>query len=116
VGNTDSTTRIDVRREERRGAAQSELGESSSVGDTSSAGCSQHQPIEVGLPDTAERYAEDGGIGEAEPVLGGDTDGISYRTHSTANRVSRLKALGNAIVPQVAMIFANAIYQLEADR
>jgi hypothetical protein len=30
----------------------------------------------------------------------------------TVNRVNRLKALGNAIVPPVAMIFAGAIYDL----
>lgn len=43
------------------------------------------------------------------PRLDRDADGLPARMDPTANRVPRLKALGNSIVPQVAEVFARAI-------
>lgn len=71
------------------------------------------------------RFAEPGRVGEVESELGGDVDGSSDRMDATpvqvrevegiedsVNRVQRLKAIGNGILPGVAVIFAGAIYDV----
>jgi hypothetical protein len=60
-----------------------------------------------------------GGDRKGELLLGGlvkalPQDDRPQNADDTVNRVNRLKALGNAIVPSVAMIFAGAIYDVIA--
>lgn len=54
---------------------------------------------------------------QAQPNLGGSLDGLPAGMDATANRVPRLKCLGNSIVPQVAQVFARAIRRvIEAEK
>jgi DNA (cytosine-5)-methyltransferase 1 len=96
-------------------------------------------PRVVGNADSGRREQRDAGersvsvvdaaSGKAEPELGRNPDGLPDRVDATpgevreaegaapddtVNRVNRLKALGNAICPPVAMIFAGAIYDVIA--
>jgi DNA (cytosine-5)-methyltransferase 1 len=89
-------------------------GRSEALADTDGAGLQVAARGQLkSIPSAAEpspRGAANGGIAEAwaswptEPELGRVAHGIPNRTH-------RLKCLGNAIVPQVAQVFARAIYQ-----
>ena len=75
-----------------------------------------------------QRGRETGGFGVPESRLGGVVDGLSRRmdgyywgvepdiprlTKNKKNRASRLKCLGNAIVPPIATLIGYAILEME---
>ena len=74
-----------------------------------------------------EQYSKENGNGSyraVESQLGGMVDGLSYWLHEpdiprvaigVKDRVNRLKALGNSIVPQIAFIIFEAIKQVETN-
>lgn len=71
-----------------------------------------HQDSRIG-PDNiggSQHRAERGSVALADMVLFKEPGIIG--SDDTVNRVNRLKCLGNAIVPAVAVIFARAIYQI----
>ena len=65
------------------------------------------QPQQPAWPDAPRRLSPDWRSYVFEPVLCRGNDGLSNRTH-------RLRALGNAVVPQVAMIPLLRVLELEA--
>ena len=56
------------------------------------------------------RLAKEGGR-QTEPQLGGTTDGPGSRVDATANRVDRLRLLGNGVVPQTAAKAFTTLWQ-----
>jgi len=106
-----------------KGAGDSGYQSSNYMADSSGRRCKQHQPKSKQVPYIGLPSEETGRIGQPELQLGGSTDGIppgldfprrwrdgSWEegiprvTTGQKNRVARLKGLGNAVVPQVAMI------------
>ena len=106
-----------------KGAGDSGYQSSNYMADSSGRRCKQHQPKSKQVPYIGLPSEETGRIGHPELQLGGSTDGIppgldfprrwrdgSWEegiprvTTGQKNRVARLKGLGNAVVPQVAMI------------
>lgn len=73
--------------------------------DERSLGC-----VWAGFQQHLERCADrDGTVWETEPSLGRVADGVPDRSH-------RLKALGNAVVPQIPEMLGRAVLEWEADR
>ena len=113
----------EILRQEDREIGSERFGTGGSVADSSGRRCKQHQPKSKQVPYIGLPSEETGRIGQPELQLGGSTDGIppgldfprrwrdgSWEegiprvTTGQKNRVARLKGLGNAVVPQVAMI------------
>jgi DNA (cytosine-5)-methyltransferase 1 len=66
--------------------------------------------IRPGLQQQLERCSDSvGAVWKVEPNVGRVVDGVSDRTH-------RLKALGNAVVPQVPELFGRAVLEWEAQK
>ena len=71
-------------------------------------GCKETRDIESNRKKGKQQLTRQSGYWKAEPKLGRVANGIS-------NRVDRIKCLGNAVVPQVAEVFAKAIKEIIGD-
>jgi hypothetical protein len=97
VGNGSEISVADERRE----------GKTESVADTNERDEYRwRSTMQMGWGGSAEEIAEDGYTGRIEWSIEPD---VGRMAHGVPKRVDRLRGLGNAIVPQVAYIFLEAI-------